>query len=72
MGLFSFSECAHCGEQQPVLGDGRLAIHFTRDGERCGGSERRNDNDGVSSEQARRIEAQLRLALRQVMGARTA
>ncbi|RDV45658.1 hypothetical protein DOE76_07485 [Leifsonia sp. ku-ls] len=71
MGLFSFTECAHCGEQQPILGDGRIAIHFTRDGSRCGGSERRQDNDGVSSEQARRIEAQLRHALRQVMSART-
>lgn len=70
MGLFSFTECTHCGELQPVLGDGRIAIHFTRDGSRCGGSERRKDNEGVSSEQARRIEAQLRQALRQVMSAR--
>jgi len=70
MGLFSFSECEHCGEQQPVLGDGRIAIHFTRDGERCGGSERRN-SDRVSSEQARRIEAQLRQALWQAMRAQT-
>ncbi|MFP3670912.1 hypothetical protein SB717_38160, partial [Priestia sp. SIMBA_032] len=68
---FSFSECAHCGEQQPVLADGRIAIHFTRDGDRCGGSERRLGVEGVSSEQARRIEAQLRLALRQVMQTRT-
>ena len=68
MGLFSFTECGHCGEQQPVLADGRLAIHFTRDGERCGGSERRR-NDGVSSEQARRIEAQLRQALWKAMRA---
>jgi hypothetical protein len=66
MGQFSFTECAHCGEQHPVLADGRLAIHFTRAGDRCAGSERRRD-DGVSSEQARRIEAQLRQVLQQVM-----
>ncbi|MDR6969788.1 hypothetical protein [Leifsonia shinshuensis] len=71
MGSFSFSECGHCGEQQPVLGDGRIAIHFTRDGDRCGGSERRQGVEGVSSEQARRIEAQLRQALWQAMRAQT-
>ncbi|MEV8214648.1 hypothetical protein ACRAWB_02000 [Leifsonia poae] len=69
MGFFSFTECGHCNEQQPVLADGRIAIHFTRDGDRCHGSERRRDNEGVSSEQARRIEAQLRQALWQAMRA---
>jgi len=69
MGFFSFTECGHCGEQQPVLADGRIAIHFTRDGDRCHGSERRRDNEGVSSEQARRIEVQLRQALWQAMRA---
>lgn len=69
MGRFSFIECGHCREQQPVLSDGRLAIHFTRDGERCGGSERRNDSDEVNRDQARRIEAQLLRALRQAMRA---
>ena len=69
MGTFSFIECRHCNEQQPVLGDGRLAIHFTHDGDRCSGSERRQDNEGVSSEQARRIEAQLRQALWKAMRA---
>ena len=71
MAPFSFTECRHCGEQQTVLGDGRIAIHFTRDGERCHGSERRHDNEGVSSEQARRIEAQLRQALTRAMRAQT-
>ncbi|WP_431220564.1 hypothetical protein [Leifsonia xyli] len=69
MGSFTFSECAHCGEQQPVLADGRIAIHFTGDGDRCGGSDRRLGIEAVSSEQARRIEAQLRLALWQAMRA---
>jgi hypothetical protein len=67
MTSFTFRECAHCGEQHPVLADGRTAIHFTGAGERCAGSERRSQNEGVSAQQARVIEAELRRALRQVM-----
>lgn len=65
--LFSHRECAHCGERHPVLSDGRVCLHFTAAGDRCAGSERRGDEGGVSVEQARRIEAELRRVLRQVM-----
>ncbi len=50
-----------------MLSDGRMSIHFTRGGERCSGSERRDGEPSVSAEQARLIEAQLRRVLRQVM-----
>jgi hypothetical protein len=66
MTSFTFKECEHCGEQQPVLPDGRTAIHFTGTGDRCAGSERA-DRSGVTEQQARIIEAHLRRALQQAM-----
>ncbi|WP_348789955.1 hypothetical protein [Leifsonia sp. NPDC080035] len=65
--LFSHQACGHCGQRHPVLADGRISLHFTDGGDRCAGSERRGDEGGVSVEQARRIEAELRRVLRQVM-----
>lgn len=70
MTSFTFRECAHCGEQHAVLADGRTAIHFTGAGDRCAGSERRQQNEGVTAQQARVIEAELRRALREVMRGR--
>ena len=65
--LFTYRECGHCGQRHPVLSDGRICIHFVAGGDRCAGSERRSDEGGVSVDQARRIEAELRRVLNQVM-----
>jgi hypothetical protein len=60
---FSFRPCAYCAESQPVLGDGRMSIHFTADGERCRGSDARDGDAPVSEALARAIELELRRVL---------
>lgn len=63
---FSFRPCAYCAESQPVLGDGRVSIHFLADGTRCRGSDA-NDGDGpVSEALARAIELKLRRVLNEL------
>ena len=63
---FSFLTCDYCGEPQPLLGSGRMSIHFTADGERCRGSDRAEGDAPVSETVARAIEVELRRVLNQL------